>query len=350
MSRRERLRFLAFRIAALCLAGLAFLLIAELVLRLAGLAPTTGVYTVTESEFERVPGLFSPNQNVSDTRNPNLPHRATTGTLGYRGPDFPLAKPPGQARILVVGDSFAYGDFVDDGESLPAQLQALLAERGSPALVINAGVGGTTIVTHHNMAERALPLEPDLVVLVFSENDVHDLARTPMWDRFADNRRRKSRFPLSLAYPVLRRSAVWNFALNVQERFRVGFAEPDAGAGQPAAQAEPDLEAERARYSEALGVMQRMLADQGVPLVFVAYPSRRSLVEGPLWSPWAVGVARDHGIPSLDLTPALEESGHDVESLYLLPYDAHPSPRGYAVSAGALAEALEEWGLFPKSH
>lgn len=346
-TRRERLRLLAFRIAALGLAALAFLIIAELVLRLADLAPTTGLFTVTESEFDRVPGLFSPNQDVSDSRNPNLPHRVRTGGLGYRGADFPRAKPPGEFRILVVGDSFAYGDFVDDDETLPAQLEMRLEAAGIQARVINGGVGGTTIVTHTQMALRALPLMPDLVILVFSENDVHDLTRTPMWDRFAANRKRKSRFPLSVVYPVLRRSAVWNFALNVQERFRVGFEEPDTGPAASSPGTGTDLEARRDEYARALGELDRALRDHGVPLVFVAYPSRRSLVEGPEWSAWATQVATDAGIPALDLTSALQEAGTDVEQLYLLPYDAHPNPKGYAVAAVAVATSLIDQGLLP---
>jgi hypothetical protein len=46
--------------------------------------------------------------------------------LGYRGANFPAEKRPGAFRILAVGDSFTYGDFVDDGETLPARLEEAL--------------------------------------------------------------------------------------------------------------------------------------------------------------------------------------------------------------------------------
>src|SRR5439155_175083 len=80
---------------------------------------------------------------------------------------------------------------------------------------VNAGLGGATITDEVELVQRALPLTPDLVVVVFSENDVTDLGQTPMWTLLAANRRAKSRFPLSLVYPVLRHTALWNLGLEV---------------------------------------------------------------------------------------------------------------------------------------
>ena len=83
------------------------------------------------------------------------------------------------------------------------------------ATVINVGLGGATLITHAAMVQRALPLEPDLVSLTFSENDIRDLV-TPMWHSLAENRQRKSRFPLRYLYPVMRHTSLWNFALKTR--------------------------------------------------------------------------------------------------------------------------------------
>jgi hypothetical protein len=78
------------------------------------------VSTVTEKEFSSVPGILSPGQRVIDRRDPRLPHRVTTNSLGYRGREVAARKQPGELRILFAGDSFVYGDFVNDDQTLCA--------------------------------------------------------------------------------------------------------------------------------------------------------------------------------------------------------------------------------------
>ena len=55
---------------------------------------------------------------------------------GRRAAAAPASRSPG-APILAVGDSFTYGDEVNDGQTWPAQLQLLTGRR-----VLNAGVSG----------------------------------------------------------------------------------------------------------------------------------------------------------------------------------------------------------------
>ena len=57
---------------------------------------------------------------------------------GYRGPLAPLAKDPKTSRVLVIGDSVAFGYGVADQDSFPRQLENL----GSQREVLNFGVGG----------------------------------------------------------------------------------------------------------------------------------------------------------------------------------------------------------------
>ena len=56
--------------------------------------------------------------------------------------------------------------------------------------VINAGLGGSTIPDQARLIERSVVLAPDLVVVVFSENDLTDLTGPTMWELLAENRRR----------------------------------------------------------------------------------------------------------------------------------------------------------------
>src|SRR5712692_2872638 len=209
------MRSVLHRLEAASIGVILALILAELGLRAFRLAPTGGIVSVTSEQYRRIPGIFAPNQRALDQRKPELAFWVTIDSLGYRGADFPRVKPRGEFRVFVAGDSFVYGDFVEDAETFPAWLARFLSSRCENVRVINGGLGGATIVDESPMIDRATALDLDLILLVFTENDVTDLAGTPMWARLAENRRAKSRFPLSVAYPLLRRTALWNFGLQV---------------------------------------------------------------------------------------------------------------------------------------
>lgn len=103
-----------------------------------------------------------------------------TDERGLRHTRQPVATGAGKPyRILVVGDSFAFGWGVADDETF----SALLARRLQPPVgashieVLNAGVAGWS-ADHYGLflKERGLAFEPDLVLMVPSENDPSDLA------------------------------------------------------------------------------------------------------------------------------------------------------------------------------
>jgi hypothetical protein len=94
----------------------------------------------------------------------------TTNAWGFRGTGaLAAAKVPGRTRILLLGDSFTFGDEVNDDETYARYLQ----DRFPNAEVVNAGVSG---YAHDQMlvslSELAPRLHPDLVVLGFLQMDM----------------------------------------------------------------------------------------------------------------------------------------------------------------------------------
>ncbi len=84
-----------------------------------------------------------------------------------------LAEPP----VLVVGDSFAHGDEVRDGESWPAKLQALIGRR-----VINAAMSGYGIDQMVLRAEiLAREAKPAAIILSFIADDVRRAEMKRVW-------------------------------------------------------------------------------------------------------------------------------------------------------------------------
>lgn len=331
---------------------LAGLVVAEGVLRALGAAPTNGVTSVTEKEFASVPGILSPGQRLIDRRDPRLPHRVTTNSLGYRGEEVAGRKPPGELRLLFAGDSFVYGDFVDDDQTLPAQLEQRLNQLGrqgegrcANVRVVNAGLGDATIVDEARLIDRGLALSPDLVILLFGENDIADLHRPSTWDRLAANRRAKSRFPLGTVYPLLRHTALWNFALSARATWRAraqGGHTTRATLLSAAGRADSMTLELRESYRAAMLALRDTLARRGVPLVLVTYPSHFAVTDASMRDQlaWITRTAADAKLFEVNLLGPLVASGLPAETLYLLPYDGHPSPRGYEIAAADLADRL----------
>jgi len=94
--------------------------------------------------------------------------------FGFRGPDFPLEKAPGELRVLVLGDSFAEGIGVAERDRFADLLEADLAARASrPVRVLDAGQMGTGPTGYvRNLLEFGVALRPDLVIMtVYVGND-----------------------------------------------------------------------------------------------------------------------------------------------------------------------------------
>ncbi len=338
---------------ALALGCLLAVGVLEVAVRVLELAPSASIGSVDADDFERIPGLLTPDQALRSLEKPALPHDIRINAHGYRGDDLAATKAEAGLRVLAVGDSFTYGDFVDDDETLPARLERAL-ERQLPSAcggveVINAGIGGSTIVTHGHMVARALALdlEPDVVLLTFSENDVSDLL-APQWDSLATNRARKSAFPLRYVYPVLRRTALWNFALSVRAASKARATERtmseahanarDAPSGAGAS-AEAKTRALRTEYLTRLRALRDDLDRDGIPLVFAIYPSHHALDDPDAGEQidFIERQARSLDLDTVPLLPAMVSSGRARDALYLLPHDGHPSPAGYEIAAESVA-------------
>ncbi len=77
--------------------------------------------------------------------------------------------------ILAFGDSLYAGYGLKRGESMPANVETLLRQRGINAKVVNAGVSGDTSSAGRKRLTFALdnlPRKPDLVMLGLGGNDI----------------------------------------------------------------------------------------------------------------------------------------------------------------------------------
>jgi len=97
----------------------------------------------------------------------------STNSARLRGSrEVPVEKTPGRTRILFLGDSFIFGWGVEDDETLPARLEALLKKGGADVEVLNGAVYGYDMIHYERWYRRLEHFRPDLVILGFCiEND-----------------------------------------------------------------------------------------------------------------------------------------------------------------------------------
>lgn len=97
---------------------------------------------------------------------------------GLRGAE--VAAQRTQPRVLVLGDSIAWGIELGDDETIPVRLEARLAEASHAVEVLNGGVSGYNTVQEARRLEVLAPrLELDHVVLLFCVNDVEPIDLLP---------------------------------------------------------------------------------------------------------------------------------------------------------------------------
>ena len=121
--------------------------------------------------------------------------QVSLNSQGLRDEEVPYQKPVDERRILVLGDSVTFGWGVDQHETFSARMEPRLQKlTGERWQVVNSGVNG------YNTAQEAMYLsieglryEPDIVIVVFVNNDVD-----PVFDPNQTTWRRYPSWPSSL--------------------------------------------------------------------------------------------------------------------------------------------------------
>jgi GDSL-like Lipase/Acylhydrolase family len=91
---------------------------------------------------------------------------------GLRGAEIPVDKPDGVDRVLILGDSYAFGFGVAENDTIAAQLQRTLAAKHPGIQVLTLGAPGYQTGQQERLLRRdGLRFDPDVVVLVYYAND-----------------------------------------------------------------------------------------------------------------------------------------------------------------------------------
>ena len=116
-------------------------------------------------------------ENVTKTlKTIEFEYEFSTNDLGIRYPQVSRQKPPGNVRILMLGDSFTEGVGVEAADTFGADLQNHYSGKlGSEVQFINAGLGGEGPTKFWRVfSDVGLTLGPDGLLLCIYANDMMD--------------------------------------------------------------------------------------------------------------------------------------------------------------------------------
>jgi lysophospholipase L1-like esterase len=285
----------------------------------------------------------------------------------FRGAREHASQPaPDVARIAVLGDSLAFGWGAGDADTYPARLERLLSTDGRRVEVMNAAFPGTCLGEKLAWYESGVrPFHPRVVLLTLAGDDVDGdlywrvytlqegeavrvsgpahaaarttrgvLARLPATSWLAEH---------SQSFTLVRRGLTRALS---RERTTVLGQQP-ATPEQVRVFRGEGLSLLRAE----LRAMIRLASREGSALAVVFVPFRQSVygdegwwADELRWKSEAVAdaaaiVSASHGVPFLDVTPALARRARTARGLYHQGEETHPTPEGY----GAIAEEVAAW-------
>lgn len=265
-------------------------------------------------------------------------HRPPPNRFGHREAEIgDEVFADGVTRVLVLGDSFTFGQGVHDGAArFTDRVEARLNEPGSREVdsrfdVYNAGVNASNPSDWVKTLDVLLPVyRPDVVFAVFF---LRSGAHLPTSFRFYQERLVELRRPYeeSWLFPISALYRTW-----ADFRVRGKFTREYVGRIHDAYLGDfAQTESWRVEQ-DALRRLAGRCAELGIPFHLVLFPMLFDLRNNP-FDPVEAEVerfAREAGIPFFSLTPGFR--GRDASALWVSPSDQHPNEEGHAIAAETL--------------
>jgi GDSL-like Lipase/Acylhydrolase family len=277
--------------------------------------------------------------------------RATTiNDAGYRGPRLSTPAPANRTRVVVLGDSIAFGLYVDDRETYAAVLAARASDLEVANLAVQGYDPGQSLLRLEGVG---LALEPDVVVLgLCLGNDFADaMLQTFLYDAahpkpyFSQHAGRLVIHDEHLELDTRERVSLW---LQDHSRlFRALQSGREAGREPATPWTQRRGLAMRDRGA-ALDLVARLVIEMrdrtefhGARFVVLLHPDRvASARAAETWERALAERLRAAGVEALSLADAYAGRGLEYEQV-ALDSIGHLSASGHAVTAAILQERLE---------
>ncbi len=272
-------------------------------------------------------------------------------SLGMRDREYAPEKPPGVARIALLGDSYAFGNAVPAAATFAKVLERAANARRPEGIrfeVLNFGVKGyDTTQELATLREVALPLDPDLLIVAYFLNDVGDPERL-FDEEAADAPRGPRAIPLRMRIRefLVSRSRLAGFLIReIAIAVRAVVGVPYQGAvdyNRPFVENGETWRASKAALAEIKAVADSIAA----PMMVVIIPEMGNFNER-----YPFRAAHDSlaaycaaiGVPTCDLLDGF--MGLEAKRLWAAPDDPHFNRRAHRLAAEQIERALDANGL-----
>lgn len=274
-----------------------------------------------------------------------LDQPVVTNSYGFRDYEWEMPKPPGQIRIMVMGDSLTFGNAAPFEAIFSRVLDRRLKKQNPHIEVINAAaMGWATYDELGFLKTEGLGYQPDVVIIGFYPNDF--LSRpSKVQTNLADDGRVESRPPWLRWLPyryifLLKRSALITYLRDRQAAFSQGSKDM---VNQLLCN-EVDLDKSR-HVIDTLGYileMKQACAAKKVKLLVASIPPINTFwvpKEQPRYNDRLRSFCQSHDIAFVDLSQGFWKV-ENPNSLYLYPWDGHLTPKGHLLVAEQLYQPV----------
>lgn len=245
-------------------------------------------------------------------------------SVGWRDDEYPVERTAGVSRIMMLGDSLAFGWGAPPEDVTSYRLEKLLNEGSERKYeVLNTGIGNTnTAMQTALFLNKGYRYKPDIVVLNYFINDAEP---TP---------KRKESFFIENFYAAV----FFTGRYDILTRQFLGGNDWRTYYRDLYRDDQPGWSAAK----QALEALSSYCEKQGIDLVVVNYPELHELAPYPFQNVTDVlqSEAENVGVPFLDLLPVV--TGEEPVSLWVTETDAHPNGKAAGLFAAELKKFLAE--------
>lgn len=289
---------------------------------------------------------------------------------GFRADEDFGPKQPGTYRIVMIGTSFVFGEWVPREKTFAALLPLELSRRtGLKVELYNEAMGfrlPDTLALHFN---EVLKAKPDLVLWpvvtgdlktqaqVKEDTPTHDVALhrslpVKAWYRIKDAFANKSL--RSAIYEIFKHTRSATLLSQVMYRsksqyIKSSIMDTDYEVGYLKANPSPDWQKRLDDFSRNDALIEAQARAAGVPLVVVLLPNHAlsAMIASGEWpagyDPYKLddelrSIVTSHGGTYIDMLADLRTVSDPDQGYF--PFEGHPNARGHAIFSGLLANEL----------
>lgn len=262
-------------------------------------------------------------------------------SYGLRGREFPNQKTNSTFRVIVVGDSIAFGQGVRRGETLADQLEKQLQPYlDLPVEVLNCGVPGYNTRQEYNRFMELVPfLKPQVVLLVYYHNDT-DTPNFQVKDNVVVTAGDRTGFYGKFEMLMRKHSALYNLAWTRWQ----GIKNPTYTIIQYRKILTEKFDDDNPRWKISKSYLSKLISiakDNSIRIIVIPFPELSGLDSETYpfeeYIRKVCGVARENGVECLNVVPVLQHT--DIQ-MRVSSVEHHPSAEVYKKIAEMIVKML----------